>query len=329
MNFKTKTGSITKILYTILILCIIGIMVLSVYSLFNQNNQNDAGNMNSLKSENELNNNNSSENNGNQDGVLQNPAKADDIIDYDSEEALKNFYRNQTSENPENPENIENTTGHQTQPSNAAQSLTTAKEAAELPAMDTEELEELNHIEPTIPADDIAANVNEQNEQNNQQDADLIIEPTEEAVEVIAAAGNHFIKPADGIVLKAHNPDIPEYSVVMNDYRTHIGIDIESENGADVKTVCDGIISEITDDPLMGKTIVITHADNIQSVYMNLQEQLPQNIIAGAEVKCGDIIGKTGNTALIEISDSADTMHLHFEMKKDGEYINPLEYINF
>jgi len=127
-------------------------------------------------------------------------------------------------------------------------------------------------------------------------------------------------------VLKKHNPDIPEYSVVMNDYRTHIGIDIESESGAGVKTVCGGVISEITDNPLMGKTVVITHPGNFQSIYMNLQQSLPQNITVGAEVKCGDIIGGVGDTALIETSDTA---HLHFEMKKDGKYIDPLEYIDF
>ena len=119
---------------------------------------------------------------------------------------------------------------------------------------------------------------------------------------------------------------INEYSVAMNDYRTHMGIDIDSDVGVNVRAVFDGIISDIYDDPLMGKTITVDHSGNLQSVYMNLQESLPKNIEVGAEVKAGDVIGGVGESSLIEIT---DVPHLHFEMKKDGMYVDPLEYIQY
>ena len=112
----------------------------------------------------------------------------------------------------------------------------------------------------------------------------------------------------------------------MNDFRTHTGIDIDSDIGINVKAVSDGIISEIYDNPLMGMTVIIDHYGGIQSIYRNLQEAIPRNITVGAAVKGGEIIGGVGQTALIEIG---DVPHLHFEMKKDGAYIDPLEYINF
>ena len=326
MNFKTKTGSITKILYTILILCIVGIIVLSVYSLFNQNiNQNDKTNLNNLNNPNSLNDLN------NKINEAQNWNEADDIIsndsydrygDYESEEALKNYYRNHPSENSTNPAQSETISPSPTQP------LSAAENAVEQPEIFSENA---NQAEELTPAEDVIDNNNlnnPDNPDNPDQNADLIIEPTEEAVEVISipVAENNYIKPVDGNVLKMHNLDTAEYSVVMNDYRTHSGVDIESEIGASVKSACDGIISEIYDDPLMGKTITIAHADGVHSIYMNLQQILPENIFLGATVKCGDVIGAVGDSALIEVSDIA---HLHFEMKKDGKYIDPFEYINF
>jgi len=53
MNFKTKSNNITKVLYTVLVLCIISIMILSIYSMFNKpevkNNQGNVNGGNSLK----------------------------------------------------------------------------------------------------------------------------------------------------------------------------------------------------------------------------------------------------------------------------------------
>lgn len=146
---------------------------------------------------------------------------------------------------------------------------------------------------------------------------------TEKAVEV-SATPQIFIKPLTGLVACVFDPDKLRYSVAMNDYRTHMGIDIESETGVPVKAVADGIVVFAGDDPLMGKTVEIDHGDGLVSVYMNLQPELPKNIATGAQLKCGDVIGGVGESSLIEIT---EVPHLHFEMKKNGENIDPFEYI--
>ena len=125
---------------------------------------------------------------------------------------------------------------------------------------------------------------------------------------------------------KLHNPYIPEYSISMNDYRTHAGIDIEGDIGSNVRAVADGFITEIRDDPLMGKTVVISHDGEITSIYMNLQTALPQNIVVGAYILAGDVIGGVGQSSMIEMS---DVPHLHFEMKLDGVHVDPFDYIDF
>jgi len=221
------------------------------------------------------------------DNVLQNnEAKAND----DSEEAILDIFKKKQTETTEAP----------------------SKTPTEKPTQSIE----------TIPTEN-AVILPDTQMSTTDRTADIIIDPSENAIEVIAVPAI-FIKPVSGYVSRNHNPDTPEYSVAMNDYRTHLGIDIDSEVGVKVKAVSDGVVSKIYDDPLMGKTIIIDHADNIQSIYMNLQESVPKNITVGAKVKAGDVIGGVGESALIELY---DVPHLHFEMKKNGNAIDPLEYI--
>jgi len=232
----------------------------------------------------------------NSDSALQNDAAYDD-----SEDAILDLFRKKEAETTKA---TEAPTQKPTQPPAVTESLTT-------PVLPTEN---------TIISPD-----SEQGDQTATTDktADIIIDPEEDAIEVLSVPVI-YIKPVAGYVSKSHNPDTPEYSIAMNDYRTHMGVDIDSDVGVKVKAVADGVISDIYDDPLMGKTVVIDHAENIQSIYMNLQDALPKNITVGTTVKAGDVIGGVGETALIEIY---DVPHLHFEMKKDGSYTDPLEYI--
>ena len=84
------------------------------------------------------------------------------------------------------------------------------------------------------------------------------------------------------------------YSATMKDYRTHSGVDIVGEEGAEVLAYTAGTVKEIYDDVLMGRTVVIEHEYGLVSYYMNLAETMPEGIEAGAQVKAGDVIGYVG-----------------------------------
>ncbi|GHU35140.1 peptidase [Clostridia bacterium] len=142
----------------------------------------------------------------------------------------------------------------------------------------------------------------------------------------VLAVPRVFTRPTAGPVAKRYNPDELEYSVAMNDYRTHDGIDIESEVGVLVKSVTDGHVEAVGDDPLMGTFVVIDHGEGLKSYYMNLQPEIPQNVTVGMAVKGGEVIGGVGETALTEVS---DVTHLHFAMKLNGASVDPGVYITF
>lgn len=131
--------------------------------------------------------------------------------------------------------------------------------------------------------------------------------------------------PVEGGIVKEYSADVPVFSLTMEDYRVHTGIDIGADAGADVLAAADGVITEVRYDPMMGQTVVIDHGNNYASIYQNMQTTVPDGIAVGAAVKGGQKIGTVGDTALIEISESP---HLHFAVTVDGKYVSPLSYIN-
>ena len=133
-----------------------------------------------------------------------------------------------------------------------------------------------------------------------------------------------FIAPMTaGNIIKEWSADIPVFSNTMEDYRLHLGVDIAAAAGTPIYAVADGTVESVAFHPMMGQTVVITHADGYKSVYQNMQTSIPSGIQAGATVKAGDTIGAVGDTALIEISEDP---HLHFELYKDDACANPLSH---
>ena len=87
----------------------------------------------------------------------------------------------------------------------------------------------------------------------------------------------------------------------------------------------DGTVSEIVDDPFLGKTVKISHSGQGVTIYSNLAGELAEGIKVGAAVKCGQAIGCVGESAISEI---ADEPHLHFEMTVAGASVDPMDYIS-
>ena len=132
--------------------------------------------------------------------------------------------------------------------------------------------------------------------------------------------------PTDGAVQKEFSIDLPVFSLTMNDYRAHVGVDIAAPIGSAVVAMSDGKISNIYSDPMMGMTVSIDHGNGLFTHYKNLANEIPEGIVKGATIKAGTVIGAVGDTSLIEL---ADAEHLHFEITKNGKNIDPTEYLKF
>ncbi len=127
--------------------------------------------------------------------------------------------------------------------------------------------------------------------------------------------------PTQGTVVKRHDLVNAVYSVTMNDYRVHEGIDITCDLGAEVLACAYGTVKTVGYDPFMGYTVVLDHGDGLLSTYQNLAETLADGITAGTTVYAGQLLGTVGESAIIEI---AEEPHLHFELNLDGKPVDPM-----
>ena len=105
-------------------------------------------------------------------------------------------------------------------------------------------------------------------------------------------------------------------------WRTHDGIDIAAESGDSVKAMTSGTVSDIYSDPLWGNCVVIDHGDTVVGYYCGLAPDI--KVAVGDSVSAGAAIGIVGNTADIE---SDMDSHLHFALKYEGVWIDPVSYI--
>lgn len=131
-----------------------------------------------------------------------------------------------------------------------------------------------------------------------------------------------FIKPTEGEIIGQFAKDNLVYSETLKEWIVHTGIDIKTDKTSVIKTSADGIIKSIVNDPRYGLTVVISHDDGYETVYSNLLTA--EFIVVGEEVEQGQTIGTAGNTAVFE---SGMECHLHFEIMKDGEYLDPTLYL--
>ncbi len=131
-----------------------------------------------------------------------------------------------------------------------------------------------------------------------------------------------FIKPVEGETVREFAKEKLVYSETLKEWITHNGIDIKAEKKTIVKASEKGIVKSIKNDPRYGITVVIEHEEGYVTVYSNLLTA--EFVKEGEKVESGQTIGTVGNTAAFEVSDEP---HLHFEMLKDNEYIDPSLYI--
>ena len=107
------------------------------------------------------------------------------------------------------------------------------------------------------------------------------------------------------------------YHPVYKILRRHTGIDIIGQRGTPIYATADGVVIDHGDGSGYGIMILINHGRGYKTVYAHLSKKL---VKVGQKVKRGELIGYMGSTGL-----SVGT-HLHYEVLKNGEYVNPIHY---
>lgn len=142
-------------------------------------------------------------------------------------------------------------------------------------------------------------------------------EPIEETAVIIT--NPEFVMPVTGDILAEFSKELT-YNNALCDWRSHSGVDIAAEIGSSVLAIHDGTVTKVSSDE-MGKYVVIDHGNGFIARYSRLSGT--ESCEVGKEIKSGEVIG----TICEGDGENITAPHLHLELYKNDECVNPMEYI--
>lgn len=208
------------------------------------------------------------------------------------------------------------------------------------------ENDELNSME-------VAENTNSYEYETFQEIAPEIIqtetfaEVTEEIIEQAAVVENHYIpEETELIEEKTELSEISEHKISFpleeekeiiqefsngelvkseseNCWKTHNGTDFSASKGDKIFATDTGVILSVQEEGLWGITVTIDHENGYVTRYTGLGNDI--SVQVDDKVESGQQIGTLGEPSE---SESLLETHFHFEVLKNNEYINPLEYLS-
>ena len=99
---------------------------------------------------------------------------------------------------------------------------------------------------------------------------------------------------------------------------SHTGLDIAAKKGTPIKVVADGIVTFAASSGSYGYLVKVDHGNGVETWYAHTSKMY---VAPGQEVKAGDVIALVGSTG------NSTGPHLHFEIRINGEHVNPQKYL--
>jgi murein DD-endopeptidase MepM/ murein hydrolase activator NlpD len=101
-------------------------------------------------------------------------------------------------------------------------------------------------------------------------------------------------------------------------YQLHAGVDLWAAEGTPIHAAAGGTVVSVGVHHGYGNAVIIDHGGGWATVYAH-QSQTAASV--GQRVNAGDVIGYVGHTGL------AAGPHLHFEIRVNGDPVDPLRYV--
>lgn len=138
-----------------------------------------------------------------------------------------------------------------------------------------------------------------------------VLKKVQTAVSKPADPLRYMSKPVSGKIISPYGWRVHP---VSKQEMMHEGIDIEAALGTNIKAAAAGTVKAITDNAQYGKTLIIEHSQDVDTVYGHLSEILVKQ---GDAVSQGQVIGKAGKTGMVS------GPLLYFEVREKGKAIDP------
>lgn len=182
------------------------------------------------------------------------------------------------------------------------------------------DLEEAEKVKPDIQM--------ESGSSSSQSIASSSPEPSSDAGEVYEPQALALEPQTSVFVLPVESAEVfNQYSAgelvkntTLDKWCTHDGIDFSAEEGTEVFSVSAGTVTRVYDNGIWGRTVEVDHGNQLTSIYSGLSKDVL--VSTGDTVAARQALGKVGNTNLAEAKLES---HLHFAMKQNDKFVNPLE----
>jgi murein DD-endopeptidase MepM/ murein hydrolase activator NlpD len=126
-----------------------------------------------------------------------------------------------------------------------------------------------------------------------------------------ASKPSHWPLDVQGFVTRGQvRPGVPDES--------HVGIDIAVPIGTPIRASGGGTVMAAGYDSDYGLFVLLRHPAGYETMYGHTSRLLAAE---GDEVQAGQVIGLSGN------SGRSTAPHLHFEVRRDGKSVDPLELV--
>lgn len=99
----------------------------------------------------------------------------------------------------------------------------------------------------------------------------------------------------------------------------HYGIDLAANTGTAISCFADGTVTAVGESSSYGKYCIVGHESGYATLYAHCSKICTSS---GVSVNKGEKIAEVGDTGM------ATGSHLHFELMKDGTYLNPIYYVS-
>ncbi len=127
--------------------------------------------------------------------------------------------------------------------------------------------------------------------------------------------------PLNGDIILPYSMDTTIYYETLKVYKCNPGILISGTEGANVVSAYDGVVESITEDKEHGTIVTVNMGNGYTTSYGQLMNI---TVSEGEEVVLGQVLGEV---APVTAYYTEEGTHLYFDMKKDGEPINPILFI--
>lgn len=145
--------------------------------------------------------------------------------------------------------------------------------------------------------------------------------PTVDVIDVVKPVEAYSVPVSSYTIVKEASIDKLVYMPSLNMWKTHNGVDFAVSEASQVGAVFSGTVKSVEQSTLEGVTVTVEQANGMTAIYKSLSESA---VKVGDKVENGSLIGLAGTM----LSENDIGVHLHLELKKDGKYVNPLEYID-